>query len=740
VSGPHAGLTAFAESPSRGTRVLWSLKQNNKQAKYMKDILNLDMRPLDRIRNIGIAAHIDAGKTTLTERLLYYAGAIHKAGNVDDGNTTTDFDPIEQRKGITIFAAAVSCTWTQEASQNLAKLFESRPHRLNIIDTPGHVDFTAEVERSLRVLDGMVAVFCAVGGVQPQSETVWRQANRYHVPRLAFINKMDRVGANFNRVLQELLDRLGANAAPVLLPWGSENQLLGQLDVVDGCAYTFSKTESVSIVPIPDDLREAVESARAELITRIADVDDEVAALYLANQNVPSATLKAAIRRATIANQFVPVVAGSAHQHVGIQPLLDAIVDYLPSPMDTESITAHIDGTECSIDIENSAPCAALVFKVVHDEQGRRTVFLRNYTGTLKKGDRVLNVRTGRQERVGRLMRLFADRREDVIEAYPGDIVAAIGLAAFSTGDTACDPARSLQLERPVFPEPVVSMALEPRLNRDRDRLAIALATLSDEDPTFRTFTHPETGQSIIAGMGELHLEVLLERLERDHGVQVNAGQPAIAYRETISASAEADHLLRKQNGGNGMYARVNVAVRPNEPGQGFSIDNLVSGGNIPQQFLKAVRNGIQEGLQEGVLAGYPVVDVHVDILDGAAHEKDSNDVAFRLAAASAVREALQKAKPQLLEPVMRVEVETPNEEQGDLLGDLTRRRGNILAVEPGRNTVVLNAQVPLAELWGYANAIRSLSRGRASYSMTPSHFERVPDGFVTKIVNASRK
>jgi elongation factor G len=708
----------------------------------MKNILNLDMHPLDRIRNLGIAAHIDAGKTTLTERLLYYAGAIHKAGNVDDGNTTTDFDPIEQRKGITIFAAAVSCAWTQEASRNVTKLFEGEPHRLNIIDTPGHVDFTAEVERSLRVLDGMVAVFCAVGGVQPQSETVWRQANRYRVPRIAFINKMDRVGANFDRVVEELRDRLEANAAPVLLPWGSENQLLGQLDVVDRCAYEFSKAPNAvpTLIAVPSEFRTVVESARAELIARMANVDDEVAALYLSNQCVSSATLKAAIRRATIANRFVPIIAGSAYQHLGIQPLLDSIVDYLPSPIDKNSITAHIDGVESSIDITSEAPSAALVFKVVHDDQGRRTVFLRNYTGVLRKGDRVLNIRTGRHDRVGRLMRLFAERREDIAQAHPGDIVAAIGLTGFSTGDTVCDPSRPLQLERPMFPEPVVSMALEPRLSRDRTRLAIALATLSDEDPTFRTFTHPETGQSIIAGMGELHLEVLLERLERDHGVRVNAGQPAIAYRETISASAEADHLLRKQSGGPGMYARVNVAVRPNEPGRGFSIANLVSGGNIPLQFLKAVRNGVEEGLQEGVLAGYPVVDVHVDILDGAAHEKDSNEPAFRLAAASAVREALQKAKPLLLEPVMRVEVETPNEEQGDLLGDLTRRRGNILAVEPGRNTVVLNAQVPLAELWGYANAIRSLSRGRASYSMSPSHFERVPDGLAARIVNSSRK
>lgn len=709
----------------------------------MKNNLNHDANRLNRIRNIGIAAHIDAGKTTLTERLLFYTGAIHKAGNVDDGNTTTDFDPIEQRKGITIFAAAVACAWTQEARPGVANLFVGEPQRLNIIDTPGHVDFTAEVERSLRVLDGMIAVFCAVGGVQPQSETVWRQANRYRVPRIAFINKMDRVGADFGRVLDELRKKLGANACPVLLPWGSERELRGQLDVINERAYAFSKTadSGYTVEAMPAELREHVAMARAELVTRIAEVDDGVAGLYLANDTVPAATLKAAIRRATIANRFVPVIAGSAYQFVGVQPLLDAVVDYLPSPADVRTVPAIINDTESAIEVNGADPAAALVFKVVHDEQGRRMVFLRTYAGTLKKGDRVLNVRTGRQERIGRLMRLFADRREDAGEVQPGDIVAAIGLDEFSTGDTVCDPERPLQLERPVFPEPVVSMALEPCLNSDRDKLGEALALLSDEDPTFRTFTNPETGQSIIAGMGELHLEVIRERLERDHGVSVTSGAPAIAYRETISAAAEADHLLRKQNGGNGMYARVILAVRPNEPGRGFSIETLVSGGNIPIQFLKAVRKGINDGLQEGVLAGYPVADVHVDILDGDAHEKDSNDHAFQLAAASAVREALQKAKPVLLEPVMRVEVDAPTSDQGDLLGDLTRRRGNILAIEAGQNeAVLLNAQVPLAELFGYANAIRSLSRGRASYSMTPSHFERVPDALATKIVNASAK
>jgi elongation factor G len=715
-------------------------RQNSQQQKHMRNILNTLVHPLDRIRNIGVAAHIDAGKTTLTERLLLYTGAIHKAGNVDAGNTTTDFDPIEQRKGITIFAAAVSCAWAQEPRQDVANLFVGATHRLNIIDTPGHVDFTAEVERSLRVLDGFVAVFCAVGGVQPQSETVWRQANRYRVPRIAFINKMDRLGANFARVVEELRKKLGANAWPVILPWGCEAQLHGQLDVINACAYRFSKTSGsdFTVEALPGELREQFAEARTELVSRIADVDDEVAGLYLANQPVSAVMLKAAIRRATIANRFVPVIAGSAYHFLGIQPLLDAVVDYLPSPADVRTVAAPFAGTESTIEVNSTDPAAALAFKVVHDEQGRRMVFLRMYAGTLQKGDRVLNTRSGRQARIGRLLRLFADRREDVVAAHPGDIVAAVGLEGFNTGDTVCDASRPLQLERPVFPEPVVSMALEPRLNADRDKLATALRILSDEDPTFRTFTNPETGQSIITGMGELHLEVIRERLESDYGVAVNAGAPAIAYRETISVEAEADHLLKKQNGGVGMYARVNLAVRPNEPGRGFSIENRVSGGNIPLQFVKAVRNGVQDGLMEGVLAGYPVVDVHVDILDGAAHAKDSSELAFRLAAAAAVREAMSKARPLLLEPVMRVEVDTPGEEQGDLLGDLTRRRGNILAVEAGQNSVLLTAQVPLAELWGYANAIRSLSRGRASYSMMPSHFERVPEGVTAKIVNAS--
>lgn len=693
------------------------------------------------VRNIGVAAHVDAGKTTLTERFLLYTGAIHKAGNVDDGNTTTDFNPIEQRKGITIFAAAVSCVWTQPEQDGVANLFTGTKHRLNIIDTPGHVDFTAEVERSLRVLDGMVAVFCAVGGVQPQSETVWRQANRYGVPRIAFINKMDRVGADFGRVVGELRQKLGANVGPVLLPWGTEDALIGQLDVINERAFRFSRTAGSvpSVENVPPDAREAVAIARADLIARVAEVDDEIATLWLGGSPVPAATLKAAIRRATLANRFVPVIAGSAYRFVGVQPLLDAVVDYLPSPADVREVPAHFDDdVEGTIALASDDPVAALAFKLVHDEQGRRMVFLRVYAGTLRKGDRVLNLRTGRQERVGRLVRLFAEHREDVETALPGDIVAAVGLEGFSTGDTLSGPERPLQLERPVFPEPVVSMALEPRSSGDRERLATALAKLSDEDPTFRTYTDPDTGQSIIAGMGELHLEVIRERLETDHGVRVAAGAPAIAYRETVTGSAEADHLLKKQNGGVGMYARVILSVRPKERGAGVTVENRVAGGNIPAPFMKSVINGVHEALREGVLAGHPVVDVHVDVLDGASHAKDSSDLAFRLAASAAVREAMRKSGPVLLEPVMKVEVDTPTEEQGDLLGDLNRRRASIAAMENGRSNVLIRAEVPLSELWGYSNAIRSLSRGRAGYSMTPSHFERVPEALVAKVLSTA--
>jgi elongation factor G len=690
--------------------------------------------PIGRLRNIGIAAHIDAGKTTLTERLLLYTGAIHRAGEVHDGTTTTDFNPIEQSKGITIFAAAVSCTWTprDEAALGVAKLAAGEAHRFNIIDTPGHVDFTAEVERSLRVLDGAVTVFSGVEGVQPQSETVWRQADKYRVARLAFMNKMDRVGADFARVVGELNQKLGANAWPVLWPLGSEDQLAGQLDLINEVAFRFAEGRAggYTIEDVPPEARELVAGQRAELVSRIAEVDDEVAALWVQNEPVPPAVLKAAVRRATIANRFVPVIGGSAYKFIGIQPLLDAIVEYLPGPADVPALVTHPLHGEAALTLpaDDAAPLAALAFKIATDPTTGRLVMARLYSGVLRKGGRVLNPRTGREDRIGRLVRVHADRREEIAAAFAGEIVAVAGLRGFATGDTLCDADRPLLLEPPVFPEPVVSMAIEPARSTDLQRLAAHLQMLGEDDPTFHVSTHKETGQTLIAGMGELHLEIVRERLRTEFGLETETGAPEIAYRETITASAEADHLLRKQSGGAGMYARVILSVRPAERGSGVTIENRVTGGNIPSQFHSAVRKGIEEAARNGVL-GHPLVDAQVVILDGAAHAKDSNEIAFRLAAAEALRMALRRAGPVLLEPVMRVELSTPVEHQGDLIADLGRRRGHVLDMENRVTGAIVQAEVPLGELWGYANAIRSLSRGRAAYSMTPSHFQPVPAG-----------
>jgi len=692
--------------------------------------------PLTRTRNLGIAAHIDAGKTTLTERILLYTGAIHRAGEVHTGNTTTDSNPIEQEKGITIFAAAVSSVWTQTRADDVFKLFANEPHRLNIIDTPGHVDFTVEVERSLRVLDGMVAVFSGVDGVQSQSETVWRQADKYRVPRVVFVNKMDRTGANFARVVDDIRHKLGANAAPVLIPLGAEDALRGQLDIVNRKAFVFGDGAlgGFSVENVPPDQEALVTRARSELIERVAEVDEEIAALWLDNQPVSADVLKRAIRRATIANRLVPVIGGSAYKFVGVQPLLDAIVDYLPSPADMPAVEAHSADTGESVRLtaDDDAPVAALAFKLVSDPQAGRIVWLRLYTGTLRKGDTVMNSRTGKTERVGRLVRIFADRRIELVEAHAGEICGVIGLRSFTTGDTLCAPAQPVLLEPPVFPEPVVTVAIEPRTNEDREKLGAALARLSEEDPTLRLSTHPETGQCLLSGMGELHLDITRTRLADEHHVATIAGAPEIAHRETITRATEADHLLKKQNGGVGMFARVILSVAPAMAGSGLSIENRITGGSIPVQFHGAVKKGILEAAREGVL-GHPLVDVQVAILDGAFHAKDSNDLAFQLAAADALRTALRDAGPVLLEPVMHVEVNVPTEHQGDILGDLTRRRGQVLAVETSGSNAVVQADVPLAELFGYANAIRSLSKGRAAYSMKPNRFQPVPDALVKK-------
>jgi len=693
----------------------------------IRNKLNNNELNVSRLRNIGIAAHIDAGKTTLTERILFHAGAIHQAGEVHDGTTTTDFNPIEQSKGITIFAAAVSCVWTPGQA---ASLYTGQSHRLNIIDTPGHVDFTAEVERSLRVLDGAVTVFSAVEGVQPQSETVWRQADKYRVPRIAFINKMDRTGADFGRVVAELNKKLGANAWPVLWPLGSEGDLRGQLDLINERALITIEGRSgdYAVADVPPDSLNLVRTQRAELVSRLAEVDEEIAELWLDNKPIASGQLRAAIRRATIANRFVPVVGGSAYKFMGIQPLLDAVVDYLPSPVDVQQVTAHTLDGESTVDVsaDESAPLAALAFKIATDQTAGRLVMVRLYAGTLRKGDRVLNPRTRQTVRIGRLVRVHADRREDVESAVAGEIVAVVGVRGFATGDTLCSTEGPLLMEPPSFPEPVVSMAIESERGTESQRLATQLQLLSEDDPTFRVSTHPETGQTLIAGMGELHLEVVRERLRTEFSLATNVGAPEIAYRETITQPAEADYLLKKQNGGSGMYARVILSVQPTERGSGVRIENRVSGASIPVQFHSAVRKGLEEAARSGAL-GYTLVDTKVTVLDGSAHVKDSNEMAFRIAAAEALRMALRRASPVLLEPVMKVDLATPMEHQGDLLGDLTSRRAKITQVENRVLGAEISAEVPLRELWGYANAILSLSRGRAAYSMTPAHFQQVP-------------
>jgi len=679
----------------------------------------------ERLRNIGIAAHIDAGKTTLTERILFYAGAIHTCGDVHDGNTATDFSAIEKAKGITISSAAAPCFWTQPEVDGLTRPYAGLQHRLNVIDTPGHVDFTAEVERSLRVLDGAIAVFCGVGGVQPQSETVWRQMDRYRVPRLAFINKMDRAGADFVRVINELREKLGANAWPILLPLGAEGELRGQLDVINQCAIISRPDTTVgyAMEAVPEGMRDMLATARLDLINALASLDDEIAALWMDEKPISTELLKAALRRQTIAGRIVPVIGGSAYRHIGVHSLVDAVVDYLPSPVDVQRLK------------DASVPLAALAFKVVRHPQAGRLVYVRVYTGALLKGQALVNPRTGKTERCGRLLRVFADRRDELESVKAGDICAVAGLREFSTGDTLCLSGNELSLEPPQFPEPVVSMAIEPAHSSDQAKLSAALVRLSDEDPTFRVSTHLETGQCLIAGMGELHLAIIREKLLLEHGLETVAGAPQIACRETITVAAEADHLLKKQNGGTGMYARVKLEVRPLDRGQGLVIENAVVGGTIPSVFMNAVHRGIQDAATSGALAGSPVCDVQVRIVDGAAHAKDSNEQAFRLAAGEAFREALQLASPVLLEPVMRVECSVSEDYQGDILGDLNRRRARILRLEHEQTQAVVTAEVPLVEMFGYAGAIRSLSRGRASYSMSPTAYEVVPTAMMSKLV-----
>ncbi len=698
--------------------------------------------PLERTRNIGIAAHIDAGKTTLTERILFYTGMIHKIGEVHEGTTVTDWMEQERERGITITSAATTCAWNQRKEEGIFKLFEGQKLRINIIDTPGHVDFTAEVERSLRVLDGAIAVFCGVAGVQPQSETVWRQATKYGVPRIAFVNKMDRTGANFNAAIESMRTKLGANVWPILIPLGSEDNLRGQLDVINKKAILYSDNNdfgsTYEVTEIPEDYKEIVEKAYQDLIDQMVDLDDELGTLFLEEKPITVQNLKAAIRRQTTANRFVPVAGGSAFKNKGVQYLIDAVVDYLPGPLDIPPAQGQDPDTGVAIlaSADDRGKFCSLAFKLWADPFVGKLVFFRVYCGKLSKGDTVYNPRTNKRERISRLIQIQADKREDIDTCYSGDIAAIVGIKNITTGDTLCDEDHPVLLEPPSFPDPVISMAIEPKTKVDQEKMGVALQRLAEEDPTFRVFTNEETGQTIIAGMGELHLEIIRDRMLREFKVDANAGKPQIAYKETILAKSDGEGKLVKQSGGRGQYGHVVIKVQPNERGKGITIENRVVGGTIPKDFIPAVIKGLNEGLLNGVVGGYPVIDVHVDITDGSYHDVDSNEMAFKMAAIFAVKDGLKKAKPILLEPIMKVENITPDEFQGDIMGDLNRRRARIVGIDGKGTLSTINAEVPLSEMFGYATAIRSLSKGRSSYSMQPSHFEQVPQQVLNAVLD----
>jgi elongation factor G len=703
---------------------------------------------MERTRNIGIAAHIDAGKTTTTERILFYTGLIHKIGDVDDGNTVTDWMEQEKERGITITSAAVTCFWKQRKEDDIFKLYTDIGHRVNIIDTPGHVDFTAEVERSMRVLDGAVAVFCGVAGVQPQSETVWRQATKYRVPRIAFVNKMDRTGANFQNALEDMRKKLGAYAFPIYLPIGAEENLLGLIDVVNqkaliwGAGDVANEGLKYEITDVPAEMKEEAANALRELIDAVSNKDDTIAEMVLEEKPISAPELKAAIRRLTCNLEMVPVMCGSAFKKKGVQPLVDAVIDYLPCPLDVPPAKGHVPGSEEEAIVESSDTnkFCSLAFKLWTDPYAGKLVFFRVYSGQLKKGDTIYNPRTRKRERVSRLMVIQGGERKDIDQVYAGDIASLVGLRNITTGDTLCDENFDVMLEPPTFPEPVISMAVEPKTKADRDKMSEGLQRLAEEDPTFRCFTNEETSQLIIAGMGELHLEIIIDRLKREFKVEANVGAPQIAYRETITAPADGEGKFIRQSGGRGQYGHACIQVQPNERGKGIEIENKIVGGTIPKEYIPAVIDGIEEAIKSGVYAGYQVIDLKVQVTDGSFHEVDSNELAFKMAGIFALKDAFKKASPILLEPIMKVEVTTPSEYQGDLVGDISRRRGNIQNIESKSGQVIVNAHVPLSEMFGYATAIRSLSKGRASYSMEPLTFEQVPANIAANILDTASK
>ena len=683
---------------------------------------------LEKTRNIGIMAHIDAGKTTTTERILYYTGRSHKMGEVHEGAATMDWMEQEQERGITITSAATTCEWAD--------------HRINIIDTPGHVDFTVEVERSLRVLDGAVALFDSVAGVEPQSETVWRQADKYHVPRIAYINKMDRIGADFERGVQTMIDRLGAHPVPIQLPIGAEGDFKGIIDLVamKAVIYNDDLGKDVSTVDIPGELLDAANAAREHLLEEVSHYDDDLVEMILEEQEIPNDRLVSAIRKATLSSQMTPVLCGSSFKNKGVQPLLDAVIAYLPSPLDVPPVTGlePVKGgedREAQRHADDAEPFSALAFKIMADPYVGKLTYFRVYSGKLEAGSRILNVTTGRTERIGRILMMHANDREDVTEVYSGDIAAAVGIKQVVTGDTLAAPDKPIKLEAITFDDPVISVAIEPKTKSDQEKMSVALGRLAEEDPTFQVRTNEETGQTEISGMGELHLEVLVDRMFREYKVDANVGRPQVSYRETVRGTAtkvEGRHV--RQTGGSGQYGIVYIDIEP-APGEGFDFVNKIKGGSVPTEFIPAIEKGVEEALETGVRAGYPMVDVRVTLTDGKYHDTDSSEIAFKIAGSLALKEAAKRAKPVLLEPVFSVEVVTPEEYMGDVIGDLNRRRGRVNAMEPRGNAQVVTAHVPLSEMFGYATDVRSMTQGRATYTMQFDSYEEVPPNIAEKVV-----
>ena len=688
---------------------------------------------LENTRNIGIMAHIDAGKTTTTERILYYTGVNYKLGETHEGTATMDWMEQEQERGITITSAATTCYWKGSKDQ-----FPQT--RINIIDTPGHVDFTVEVERSLRVLDGSVTVMCAKGGVEPQSETVWRQADHYHVPRMIYVNKMDITGADFYHVLDMVHDRLKANAVPIQLPIGKEDTFKGIIDLVemDADIYYDQLGKDMRVEPIPEDMVDLANEYREKLLDAVSMFDDEIMELYLEGKEIPTAKIRAAIRQATCAVEMVPVVCGSSYRNKGVQKLLDAIVDYMPAPTDVPAIKGVNPKTDEEEERKSSddEPFAALAFKIMTDPYVGRLRFFRVYSGTLTTGSSVLNATKGKRERMGRILQMHANHREDIESVYSGDIAAVVGLKNTTTGDTLCDEKNPIILESMEFPEPVIRVAIEPKTKAGQEKMSVALAKLAEEDPTFRTYTDEETGQTIIAGMGELHLEIIVDRLLREFKVEANVGAPQVAYKETIRKAVDQDTKYARQSGGKGQYGHCKITIEPNEPGKGYEFINKVVGGAIPKEYIPAVDAGIQSAMQCGVVAGYNVVDVKVTLNDGSYHEVDSSEMAFKIAGSMAFKEAMRKADPVLTEPIMKVIVITPSEYMGDIIGDLNSRRGQIQGMEEQSGAEQITAFVPLANMFGYSTELRSRSQGRAQYSMEPSHFAEVPKSIQETLVS----